>query len=461
MQPLSFILKNDIVYQNALQAISQIRYSHTPGTDTFLYSGGDPDVKKHVALLDLVALLLGYAEGDVVATGLDPQQDGTIVVVWAKNKPDALTNEEDDYLRKLQKSFRDLDHPTATLGVVVRQCRRKVTSRVKKFAKGFQTSSVENTFGVNEQDAATQAFRQYLVDAHCVKPDPLVVILNRFYWDCKLWGTHNTEDEKARIVYMAYWLSCGRITLKGLPGINDEDFRKIQKIGAYFLACLKIHQTLKHSQHRNNFSLHKLAVPKQTTFYPYADTVDAANVWTKRQNLPPIKDFPQIKAKYQDAQAGQVGLPPPSTIKVIGSQHCELTVALYLWKAKATGHIEIGCNKASCFYCAKWIDEFNLAVATTNRSVIHRGDHRKFINGWVVPQQDNSVKAKDNMLEDVLATVGDRLRSEIGWVMNSIASTIVATPRKADSHSPPSNIPWEGSEEEHEESAMENPWEQY
>ena len=70
---------------------------------------------------------------------------------------------------------------------------------------------------------------------------------------------------------------------------------------------------------------------------------------------------------------------------IIVSQHCELTLGLYIWRLlqdwKERYAVEVGGSKQSCFYCRVFIDKFNDLAARKkfHDSIIFRGQHNKYV----------------------------------------------------------------------------------
>lgn len=102
------------------------------------------DVKKHVVLLDHVALLLVYkSEGDIVATGLLRSQYG-FTIVRAKNQTYLVTSQETNYLFSLKNAFKRLDEPMMILKLAAEACKRRMLARIKKLLE-VTAIAIKNT----------------------------------------------------------------------------------------------------------------------------------------------------------------------------------------------------------------------------------------------------------------------------------------------------------------------------
>lgn len=437
LPPFSQLLSNPIVYANTLHAISKIQYNKGPGIDTVTFKQSPRDVRKHVAMLDCVALLLGYKEGDVVATGLRFESN-KYTIVWSKNRFYNPNDRETTYLKDLAASFRGLSHPEQTLQIVVNMCKSKVVSRMKKLAKRFRDAPTSNYFDIPPMSQAAEELRKYLVDdAKFLVDVPLVQALNDFVVRLKALTTSSPTDEIVDIIMLAYWLSAHEsVTLERLSDLAREAYGKVKKVGAYYFACNFIYSTLKDLDRRSpalrqSFAILQIQPPPTTIVTPFADTMVALNTWVRQQGLPDIDDWEKVEENYPRAQRGILG---HTTMNITASQHCELTVALYLRQQKIErgipGVIEVGCNKASCSYCATYIRTFNKWCVETRQDhqIVVRGEHNKNIDGWVIPAG----------VEEVTR----RVLNTIGIAIQSIVDVVSAPSRRmSDSHSPPLHAP--------------------
>ncbi|KAL8898920.1 MAG: hypothetical protein Q9207_006461 [Kuettlingeria erythrocarpa] len=425
-----------------MHAISMVDFGGKGlGIETCEHSRRLDEEKKHVAMLDAIALLLGYRQGDVAATGIQ-HEPNQLTLVWAKNTSDLPNNQDRAYLQNLATSFRELKHPEATLELVVDQCRRKILSRVKKLAKLFKAFSAPGTNALQvppENDQSTRDLQQFLVHTSRLIDDVgLIPVLDAYVGQVNALASTSTRKDIIDVILLSYWLSADEhITLENLSPITRECYRQIKKVGAYYFAVGNVYSTLTHLDRRHpalrrSFAISQIRPPPTRIVKPYADTLRAMNVWTMRQNIPPVTDFANVLRIYPHANPGTTAT---TTVNVTASQHCELTIGLYLWehnkRFNRTGAIEVGCNKASCWYCSDFIRSFNDWRSETQKGprIMVRGDHSKHVDGWTMP-----AGTPDEVQKLVL--------NSIGQVMHTMINIVQAPPRKSDSHSPPSRAPW-------------------
>ena len=137
----------------------------------------------------------------------------------------------------------------------------------------------------------------------------------------------------------------------------------------------------------SNFSsFEQLFPPDELEHEVHNSTLDALNTWsTVYPSESPLQDFEsQLKEYYPGAKEGQSG-----EQKVLFSQHCELTVAKYLLRLKTAitlpKPIEIGCSKASCFWCDLYLKALNKLLPISG-GAITRATHGNLCDGWMMPQ---------------------------------------------------------------------------
>ncbi|KAL8693219.1 MAG: hypothetical protein Q9224_003794 [Gallowayella concinna] len=478
LESFSHVLSDETVYANTMYAISKIQSSRNPGRDTSDYENAIPSVKSHIAILDLLALLMVKQEGDTVATGLEIDGIKT-TIVWCRNHQQtnhSAAEEERDYLRSLLQSFKQADHPEQTLEIAIGWCRKKIMNRIRKFTREYP-----NVPDITPADPATEEYRQFLIKRGAMDDVPLAAALLIFVDQAKELSSmpHYTAPLQTfkDVVISAFWLTCHKVTPEHLPGFRHDWFRKVQKIGSYYLACGTVHSALrrldsKSPLHRQNLSIRQAHPPPTREWRVYGDTLKAFNVWTQRHNIAPIINFGAVLARYPSAKAGKEGDGFSGTTTVVASQHCELTVGLDLWYRRVQQQqqqqhkqqqqqqkqqqqqqqkqqtqapeeifstpVEVGCSKASCHYCGLYLDKFNQWCRRNQAGppIFVRGLHHKNTEGWMMPRvpTDAPDQMKNGFTEagnSTLEGIGDRIHTMWLEMMN---------PRRlSDSLSPPPN----------------------
>lgn len=145
------------------------------------------------------------------------------------------------------------------------------------------------------------------------------------------------------------------------------------------------------------------------------DSLRALNRWTEKfPNTKALIEWDgQVVRSFPDARRRAGG---PDSLSIRSTQHCELTVALHLLQLRTPEgsqmpSIEVGCSKASCFWCHKYINELN-SVLILSGPVVVRATHGKMTNEWMVPQaaqgfEDECNRAKQNVFD----TIGKSIRA--------------------------------------------------
>jgi len=119
-----------------------------------------------------------------------------------------------------------------------------------------------------------------------------------------------------------------------------------------------------------------------------------------------------VKNQYDGASKGHGN--SGTTQKITGSQHCELTLALYMLKIHREndirGPIKIGCSKASCYWCHVYLLSINDQFP--GQKVVTFATHGKRTKGWLLPEND--LLARDEILHLVGDSVEDVFRRAWG-----------------------------------------------
>ncbi|KAL8845823.1 MAG: hypothetical protein Q9221_009043 [Calogaya cf. arnoldii] len=435
-QPYSQTLQNDTLYQNVLYAINQVHIFGSATCDTHAFHTASGEVQKHVTLLDHITLLLVYkAKGDVVATGL-LREGKSFTVVWAKNSNYTPSDPEQNYLSSLLKAFIRLDHPAKILKKVAGMCKPKILARVRKLTNAAPPPAdhSRNYFDLVEWDQGTEAMRKFLLQKQLIRDQPLADTLDGFINVARGLGPDSDVNSLVKVLMFAYWLSLSDRgpKLDELRGVNTTMSRRVKKLGAWFQACLVIHRTVEllGPAVRADLSQRQINPPSPKPHRPYGDTMKALNTWTQRYNLTPFKDFGTVKNRYPTASPGAPGSSPE--IVIAAAQHCELTIGLEVWRTTILRNqrqtVEVGCSKASCFYCRLVIEEFNRWVHNQPKpnKIVLRGQHDKYILGWAMPI-NTPLEVRNRVLEG------------IGEEMQAIHTEAGGSRRLSDSQSPPSH----------------------
>lgn len=110
------------------------------------------------------------------------------------------------------------------------------------------------------------------------------------------------------------------------------------------------------------------------------------------------------------------------------TQHCELTVALFLmeWKRRnpvVTGPIEIGVSKSTCQWCYKYLTSLNNFInRSAGLTIVCRATRGKRPDGWMLPSKPELVKTE--MLQ------------YLGSQVQEIFDQVLTRRRKSDSAPP-------------------------
>ena len=128
--------------QNYIHGLSQAQFHFTKRKETEPYCHSSKDVRRHVRLLDAIALLLVFsATGDVAAVSYWSSSDKVVSLVYAQNErvtqPARL-----QYIDRLFQNIKTGSNVDQGLEIVISMCKPKILKRAKNLAKSFGLSSV-------------------------------------------------------------------------------------------------------------------------------------------------------------------------------------------------------------------------------------------------------------------------------------------------------------------------------
>lgn len=160
-------------------------------------------------------------------------------------------------------------------------------------------------------------------------------------------------------------------------------------------------------------------------------TLDALNTWVECYPAnDSVRQFSDIQKYFPDAKPGPGGPAERGsgqTRKVTASHHAELSLALYMMNMKPSedprSTIEIGCSKASCYWCYHYLLYFNRYLAERRWPlIVSRATHGKKTEGWLLPDGPDAVN------HDFLQLVGKEMQE----IFNTVPEL---QRRKSDSRS--------------------------
>ncbi|KAL8669966.1 MAG: hypothetical protein Q9168_005469 [Polycauliona sp. 1 TL-2023] len=437
-QPFHVTLANQSTFENALYAIEKVHDSELPGetSDTSLYEDmcwgmyarrGKP-IRRRVKVMDHLARLLVYDKGDVVATALLWEPNG-LTVLWAKNQKYIPSDQETEYLSGLETGYRELQRQRRIFELVIGMCKKKILARIQKLVKAsaLAMGQSKNFFCIAEGHPQTEAVRQFLDKYEFVKDHSLADGLDDFFNAARELGPDSSPDCFVKVLFFAGCLSRSPAASKldTVPGVTDLLFHRVQKLAAWTEACIALYYEVERlpPQYRQTIKLRQLNPPDSKTYRPHGDTVEALNAWIKQHNqqpdlqsslqLQPFENFTEVQHTYPAANAGTPG---PGTLEIPASQHCELTVGLYLWKrlskCRTKQHAELGCSKPSCSHCNLYIEKLNEWAGRERipNRILLRTLQVKCVPGWVMPNGPTAVR--DLVLDDIGSVIDDICTAE-------------------------------------------------
>ena len=412
------VLKRTSVFANTIHCLSLTQFHYEEGAPTILYRSVTDDVRKHVGMLDGIALLITIGTEKVVATGL-LRDAGITQIVWATNSGRPAKLDAAVYIHQLIEKMKDQESIGDILAYVVPWCRLKILARAKKLAKIFDLTQKRlqegqtNLLGLKEGTSADLATETQACQEGLLEPDVTFSMAGDFFLRrvARLSKDSSTEDIVSTLV--TAWQMVTRVpNLK--KHLSAQQWRRLQKLSDYTQACIRCsHQTKLLGGKKALIQQKQVFPPPERSMSVNGSTITAVNTFVEEfSQHQPLTDFTtQIRKYYPEAREGS-----HINEEVEFSQHCEITVAQYLLEhgpGSRNGPIEVGCSKASCFWCNLYFESLNSRLPV-RCGVLTSATHGKLCDGWMLPTEPRSVlyrgqKISDEVNKDVMDFMGEQM----------------------------------------------------
>ncbi|KAL8926544.1 MAG: hypothetical protein Q9208_002871 [Pyrenodesmia sp. 3 TL-2023] len=380
-----------------------------------------------------LALLFVYAPGEAAATGM-VQAGFKYTLYWAKNNGDAVpTAREREYHGALERAFKTSDYGRDAVMVAVSMCKRKVLSRVRKLSEVLRFwagpgGGKKNAFGIDGEDQKGEEVRRWLKTKHAAVDGPLGVMLDGFAEGVgELDERSDDDDEVWRVLYLAHCVMAARPEIETVGGARREVLHRVAKVAEYVRVCFETVRVLFKTDPkvRESFRLEQLRGPEVREVAVHRETVRAINTWAEWQPVTKIGRFEDIQGTTLYGRADKGGDWERNPVKVIrATQHCEITVGLHLWNLSQAGKctaVEVGCSKVSCFYCQRFLEEFNMWAKRQPKrkaitTLVFQGKYGKVVDEWAMP------KCSEEVEKGVLEIVGTKVNGIFDVVTGPMSS---------------------------------------
>ncbi len=224
---------------NCVSALSDVNFHYRQEQREEAYIASEKPTKKHVRMLDQLALLfISQSTSEVCATTFI-QQTNSATVYWAKSDPTEPTAAEREYFRNLVKCFERSEILDSILKICVKHCFRKVVTRCRKAAKLFSwTANQTNILNLDDQDSFNISIQQRLRSAACIFPqNTMSVAMDNFLRGLANVSEQTSVDQLCQIIIFADNLTpqaaaIGEESTKS-PILNPIQLRRMTKIAVY------------------------------------------------------------------------------------------------------------------------------------------------------------------------------------------------------------------------------------
>ena len=428
------VLKTPSVFANAVHCLSHTQFHYAERAPTILYRSVSDDVRKHIDMLDGIALLITIGTEKMVATGLI-RNAGVTQIVWATNSSRPATLDAAVYIHQLIEKMKDQEEIRNILSYVIPWCKLKIVARAKKLAKIFDLTEKRlregesNLLGLREGITAGVATEPQARRKGLLKPDVKFSKAGDLFLRQAARLSKDSSTEEIISVLVSAWKMATKVpNLKN--NLSAQQWRRLRKLSDYTQACIR------YRYHAKELGGEKALIVQKQIFPPQegkvsvnGSTIAAVNTFVEEfSQHQPLTDFAaQIQKYYPEAREG-------SSIneEVEFSQHCEITVAQYLLEhgsGRRIAPIEVGCSKASCFWCNLYFECLNDRLPA-RCGVLTSATHGKLCDGWMLPAEPRSLEYKGQKITD---EINKEVMDFIGEQMDLMFARGLGQRRKSDS----------------------------
>jgi hypothetical protein len=427
--------------------------------------------RKHVRLLDLIALLLVTEKNSDVAATSFHQSPAQVTIYFAKNRP--CTKDELRFATTLRdhlldfrgaKSSEDASYRSGGILVVlhlaVSHCRYKILNRIAQLRQFLKKSTdLAVWFKEPSREVADDLWNRLPEEQQKMTSDfttakGVMQAAKDWIQFATAFNDSNLDNlsDPHTLCSIGYWMT--RPLAKSKDGLFTDEGRDLQsligKLGDYYAAANKLVNTVAwnvtHEQQINIVEVPASPGPESSTLGG-VDALTLLNLWAVNHKRRTITTE-RIMAAYPNVQErslvrrdiaitavnhGMAGVPSKPVVVKNACCHAECTIAMFLFRTvqlptlRDDGeYIEVGISKSACWLCQKF---FELLREHTNINILYSTNHGKIYSGWRCPGSDGTVE--DDKLAATLQTKMEiLLDDEINTIFN-----IVENKRKRDSGS--------------------------
>ena len=227
--------------QNLIRGLSLVSFHFQKADDSSTFRKGSKTVRKHVTMLDGLALLITFNANEVSATGMI-EEAKKITIIWAKNAETkatlSATLSTTAYMYKLIQMFRQQEEIPVIMAHVVQHCHHKVCTRLRKVAAGFKINvpDTSNFFGIEQDSANHQQLEASLRRKRYLRPtSTLIEALDTFVVRASNAMPTTPVNDLLPIMTFAFGLMTEEKILSEL--VKNQVVRRIRKVSDYYRTC--------------------------------------------------------------------------------------------------------------------------------------------------------------------------------------------------------------------------------
>lgn len=398
----------------------------------------DDHQRKHLRLLDDIALLLVTgSSSDAAAVSFERRCD-EVVFHYAKNRPSTAAEHAhiDVLIATVQAGGTPNDRIRDMLAKVLDICRPKIISRLRKL-QSVISKTPASVWYIHEdpEDEVHQYFKQRLGDWYdtCLSASQF---LHGFMSNLNSLSVKDcSPSELSLLIELAHITGSFKPSTAIFP--DPELAKRVRLLGDYFGAVTRIVKYFDSirphppvpvkitffevgfnlllrtspSSHTSSLTKSQAAVPQPHQLTFPADFLLILNQCATEKRLPQV-DYPALTKAYPSQSPFAVDM--KSVQPVTQSVHAECSLAVYLTTLDRTWEqIEIGCSKGSCWLCEMYLNQYCSILKFYFSNL-----HGKLQPGWTIPVGGDPVSRQrildlvDDAVLEVLHRTNNSKRSD-------------------------------------------------
>ncbi|KAL6714702.1 hypothetical protein ACLMJK_008127 [Lecanora helva] len=221
-----------------ISTMSYISFHHKEPSTEQAYRRSEEAQKKHLTLLDVLAILLIFEDRSELAATAMIRETDKIRIMWAKNDPQQPSLGHRQYITGFAESYGRLDRADDILSKVFEACKRKILNRCTKAKRAFHSATVDvrpefawkvSVVERSLRDRSALGMNRSLMQGLTWSAEGLKIINNT-----------NSTRPFMLLINFAYSLTSDEPSIRNT--VSQAQFAYFRKLGEYRLIVVKVRQ---------------------------------------------------------------------------------------------------------------------------------------------------------------------------------------------------------------------------